>query len=558
VRRDPLVLGRERFDLLVVGGGITGACVAWDAALRGLSVALVERGDFGHATSAASSKIIHGGLRYLQQGLLHRVRESAAEQAAFLRIAPHLVHPIPFLVPTYGHGLQGKELLAAGMLLYELLSRDCRGMPDPAKRLPRFRVLGRREVLELVPELSPEGLTGGVVYHDAQVYSPERATLALVAGAVEHGARVANYVEAVRASVRGGRIEAVLARDRLSGGEFEIRARIVVNAAGPWIFRLGHEEAQRARLAFAKGIHLVTRRLHPTHALALATRLPNEAIVNRGGRHIFFIPWRGRTLVGTTNVAFRAEPDALTVTEEDIGEFLAEIRRAWPGSGLRREDVRFGYGGLYVHFDGRLREGVYKPSSAWRIFDHARLGGPEGLLTVLGARFTTARRLAEACVDVVFRKLGRTPPPCPTTTTPVPGGDIESFADFFDRGLEVFGREIGSRAAAEGLKSYGTRFERVVELARQRPALGATLSPDPPVLAAAVVYAVREEMAVRLADVVFRRTGLGTVGNPGEEPLRACARLMAAELGWDEQRLEAEIADTARAFEPFGRGTPDA
>ncbi|MGH7857194.1 MAG: FAD-dependent oxidoreductase, partial [Candidatus Binatia bacterium] len=360
---------------------------------------------------------------------------------------------------------------------------------DPAQRVHGFRLLSAAELLESVPSVPRRGLTGGVLYHDAQMHSSERTTLAFLLSAAARGATIANHVEATGLLLEGRRVVGVSARDRLSGNELEVRARMVASVTGPWVFRLGEDAAarHRKRMAFSKGIHVLTREIQPTYALALATRLPNEAIVNRGGRHIFLIPWRGHTLIGTTNAPFRGEPEGLGVTETDVRDFLVEINDAWPAAGLRRDDVRFAYGGLYQLYGEGLREGVYKAPSDYRIFDHHRLDGIEGLVTVLGARFTTARRLAADCVDLVFRKLGKALPACATAATPLRGGDIERLEPFLERETRRHSGEIGEAAIRELLSSYGTRYEDVLSLRHGDPALGRPVSPGRPVLGAAIL-----------------------------------------------------------------------
>ena len=228
-------LASREFDVLVVGGGIFGACAAWDAALRGLSVALLERRDFGSGTSANSFKMVHGGIRYLQHADMYRIRESSRERSALLRIAPHLVSPLPIMIPTYGHGREGKELLSAGMLVYDLATIDRnRGLLDPDRRIPRSRVVSREACLEALPGLEASDLTGGALFHDAQIHNTPRLTLAFLQSAASAGATIANYVEASGFLQDGDSVTGVRARDVLGGDTLDVRARMVLNCAGPW------------------------------------------------------------------------------------------------------------------------------------------------------------------------------------------------------------------------------------------------------------------------------------------------------------------------------------
>jgi glycerol-3-phosphate dehydrogenase len=558
--RDLSRLSAKPFDLVVIGGGITGAFTAWDAALRGLTVALIERGDFGGATSAASSKVIHGGIRHLQKGEIGRVRESIRERATFLRIAPHLVHRVPFLVPTYGHGMRGQEVLRAGMLAYEVLSAgQNRHLADPERRIARHTVLSRRETLALEPALDARGLTGSVRYDECHMMSSERMTLAVIRAAAAAGAVVANYVEAesfLRQS-DGGSILGVRARDRLApdaqASSLDVRGAVVANITGPWALHVLARLDRRPldRLKLAKGCHLVTRAITRSGALALATHHRNEGVVSRGGRHFFVIPWRGLSLIGTTNVPYAGDPAGVGASETDVADFVAEIAAVYPAAGLRREDVRHAFAGLYPLVDKEVRSEVYQGGSQYEIEDHAR-EGIDGLITVIGAKYTTARNLAEQAVDLVFRKRGRTPPAARTATTPLPGGNFARAAELRTAAKQADeqGPRLGEEVVSELLRAYGSEYPAVMRRAAANAGAGARVAPDRPTIRAMVEHAVDVEMARRLPDVIFRRTGLGTIGHPGAEALRACAAIMAATLGWDERRVAEEMA---LAEAPFHR-----
>jgi len=549
MERQPARLSNSEFDLLIIGGGISGACMAWDATLRGLSVALVEKGDFGEATSSASSKLIHGGIRYLQQGLLGKVRESIVERRNFLRIAPHLLHSVPFLIPTYGHGLRGRPVLTAGMALYGAIGADRnRGLPA-SRSLPGFEPLSAREVLEREPLVPAKGLTGGVVYPECQMHSSERMTLHFVASAAARGAEVANYLRVDDFLGDPGQVRGARATDLQSGERFDIRAKVVANVSGPWAFQLLDtlKGRNRARsMQHAKGCHLVANRLTNGHALALATHEANESLVNRGGRHIFIIPWRGQTLIGTTNVPFSGAPDDLSVTDADIDDFIAEVRSALPGSRFDRDQVRHTFAGLYPLVDCQVDERVYQGTGTYRIYDHQRTDGTDGLITVLGAKFTTARRLAERAVDLVYRKLQHTPPPCSTATTPVDGGELESVDAYVAQ--EATRSEVDTTTLRDLITDHGTRYREVLELAKDAPELLERVHPDRGTTWAGVHHAVRHEMTMTLSDLILRRTGLGTIGDPGTECVRACAALLAAERGWTADRTEQQIDEMTRAL----------
>jgi glycerol-3-phosphate dehydrogenase len=554
MRRDISALSRQVYDLLVVGGGIFGVCAAWDAALRGLSVALIERGDFANATSANSFKIVHGGVRYLQHADFVRIRESSRERSALLRIAPHLVQPLPILVPTYGHGIQGRGMLRAGLFLYDLLTLDRnRNLPDPERRIPPARFLSRDDVLARFPGVERRDLTGGALFHDAQMYNPPRLALGFVTSAVEAGAHAANYVEASGLLQSGDRITGVVARDTLSGESLDIRARVVLNAAGPWAERLLEQQAG-IRLSppstYSRDACFIVSRplLGGRCGLAVQGRTRDpDAIVSRKGRHLFIAPWRDCTLIGVWHVVHTGSPDDFTVTVQELESFLEEINAAYPPLGLRLEDVAAWNAGLVLF--GRNEPGArdLRYGKRSRLVDHARDHGLEGLLTLIGVRYTTARGEAARAVELTFHKLGRKPPPCRTETTPIAGGGIESFHELAERAIRERPAAVDERVMRSLLHNHGSRYRDVLAHLNENPAWAAPLGGSH-VIGAEVVHATRHEMAQCLADVVWRRTDLATGAPPPESALRACADLMAVELGWTPHRIEEELAEVRTAF----------
>jgi glycerol-3-phosphate dehydrogenase len=544
MRRDLSVLAGTEFDVVVVGGGVCGAAAAWDAAQRGLAVALVERGDFGGATSAESLKVVHGGIRYLQHLDLPRVRESARERSALLRIAPHLVHPLPIAVPTYGHGLRGRALLAAGFQLLGMLTADRnRGIADPARRIPPARLVSREQVLEWFPELAAPGLTGAGVFWDGQFDNPPRLVWAFVHSAVRAGAVVANHCDAAGLLRAGDRITGVAVEDRLTGERFDVRARVVLNAAGPYAEMLLVRSGLRSgrRISFSRDMAVVLRRqVASATGLALQTRHRDpDALLTRGNRHLFLLPWRGRTLVGVDSVIWRDEPDRLTVQEDEVDAFLREINEAAPHLHLAREDVAVVMAGLLPIAQGELKGEEVSFGKRALVVDHAE-EGIAGLVSAVTNRYTVARGVAEEAVGIVFAKLGRPAPPCRTQTLPLVGGDIPSF--------DALVREIATAhptepTVAERLAhDHGSAYREVLRIAAERPGWGTPLG-GTGVLPADVVHAVRHELACRLGDVVFGRTGLGTAGHPGDAVLEAVADLAGTELGWSLERRSSELAD---------------
>jgi glycerol-3-phosphate dehydrogenase len=400
VRRDLDALAAREHDLLIVGGGIYGAAAAWDAAQRGLAVALVERDDFGAGVSWNSLKTIHGGLRYLKKADLGRMRESIRERRALLRIAPALVRPLPFLVPTYGHGIAGREALLVALALNDLISHDRNDGLSETHRIPRGRVLSRREVLHRLPGLAERGLTGGGLWCDAQVGSSERLTVAFVHAAAEAGAAVANHVEAAGLLRTANRVAGVRARDALNGRAVDVQARVVLNAAGPALDRL---------LAEA-GIHRPAAPLLRARNLVFARTpsVPFAVGARSGGRFLFLVPWGDRTMVGT------AYAPAEAATDGAVAAFRGEAVRAFPWAGLEAAPLALVHEGLVPG-----RGGAAGLSSRVRLHDHEAEDGVAGLVSVQGVKYTTARGVAEKAIDLVFRRLGWRSPTCRTAETPL-------------------------------------------------------------------------------------------------------------------------------------------
>ncbi|MCF8470745.1 MAG: glycerol-3-phosphate dehydrogenase/oxidase [Parvibaculum sp.] len=561
MQRDLGQMSATDYDLIVVGGGITGASTAWDAALRGLKVALLEKDDFAHATTSGSSKLVHGGLRYLVNGELKLVRESLRERRIWESVAPHMVHPLPFVLPTYGWGMKGPLVMGLGLALYDILSFDRNWLSDDDKKLPGFRRVSKGQALDLMPSLRREGLTGAMIYYDCQMFAPERLCLECIEGAVEQGADVANYAEVTgfetqAALGRGVRVTGVHAVDRASGETHTIRGKVIVNAAGPWADKTMAmaDDTPARRLIRSKGIHIITRSLSGSNALAVQSGI---------GGHFFVIPWRGATIIGTTDTVFEDDPDELGVSEKDIADFLVVVNDGLPGLNLRREDVIHFYAGIRPLVDTAPvavagedekepgKKDSYNASRAAEVYDHAPKEAIDGLISAIGGKWTTSRHLAEQVVDLSLKKLGRTAK-CETHCTPVYGGEMGRLKSYIYRAQKRY-PNLAPDIVENLVHFYGSRIGEVLATADERPGERTTLlrrlAPDRPDIAVQVVHAARHEMALHLSDTIFRRTGLGTMGHPGVSVITQAADLMGRGLGWDETALARQIAETTRAFE---------
>ncbi len=532
MKRDLLALADTPFDLLVIGGGILGACIAWDAALRGLSVSLVEKEDFASGTSSNSLKIIHGGLRYLQHLDLRRSRESIRERSTWLRIAPHLVEPLPILLPTYRHSLQSRAVLRAALAVHDAVAWDRNRHLIAERRIPPGRTISRSECLELVPELAAPDLTGGVIFYDAQAYSSERLVLEVVMAARNAGAAVANYVElegplTVRGFVSGAKI-----RDAISDDRFDVRAKVTVNATGPGVAAVaerltGHPASGMTRYSLALNLMVPSSGHRVAFAVAGESRNP-DAVVSVGKRQFFLVPWRNRLLIGTGHYPYHGDPLAFKAREQDVVKFLDEVNRAWPGPPFDPADITLVHSGLIPAPTSRNGTEV-RFLKRHRILDHAAEGAP-GVLSATTLKFTAGRRVAEHVVDLVFEKLGRPAPACRTGFTPLPGAGMDSLEKLTATAQRRYGDSVDPDVLDHLVRTYGTSYERIVAYRASAPDWDQRVVDLAPVIRAQFVHGVREEMARKADDLVSRRTELGARGIAPEVARGFATEVLAAEL----------------------------
>jgi glycerol-3-phosphate dehydrogenase len=554
MKRNLAQLSSIEYDLVVVGGGAFGACAAWEAASRGLSVALVEKSDFCSATSANHLKVVHGGIRYLQHLDFHRVRESCRERTALLRIAPHLVQPLPIVMPTYGRGMDGQSVLRAGFLLYDLLTLGRNsGIRDVDRHIPAGRMLSRDRCLTLYPSLARDDLTGAGLFYDAQFHNPPRLALAFLQSAVSQGACVANYAEVTEFLRKDSRVFGVEIRDRLTGDQFEVRARTVLNSSGPWAAEL-LRDSLRVRLSpqpmFSRDAGFVVRgRRTGDYALACRVQTSDpDAILSRKGRHVMVIPWRDHTLFGSWHTVHTRSPDDFEVCEDELQGFIEEINSSDVDLGIRREDVSMVYAGLTLFGENVPGQRNLRFGHRSMLIDHAAEHGIEGLVTMIGVRATTARGMGQKAIDLVLKKSGQTAGPSRTAEIPIHGGDIRSFEALVKDAATQHGAALGAERIRALIHNYGTEYGAVLKYAADIEAYSQPIGSSQ-TLKAEVIHAVREEMAMTLGDTAFRRTDLATGGHPGEDTLAECARLMAAEHGWDDERVRREM-DAVRSRFP--------
>ena len=541
-------LGTAAFDVAIIGGGATGAAIALDASLRGLRVALIDKSDFGGATSAGSTKLMHGGLRYLANGEIKLVREGLRERRHWSRIAKHLVHPLAFVLPCYSHQKPSRLTLGLGLSLYDGLAFDRNRGVDPMQKMPGYRSMTVAQTLGLVPDLPPQlttrnnkgataedsqeakatpKLTAGLLYHDGQMLSPERLCLAMVRSAIAAGAVAVNYAEARDFIVEDNRLIGLQVKDTLSRKSVPLMAALTINATGPWadeLMRAGDANQPEKKLLRSKGIHIVTRNL--TRGAALAMPIDDE--------HLFVTPYMGMSLLATTDTKFDAAPDKATVTKDDIDMLLAKANRALPGAKLSAKDVVFAYVGLrpLVADMDDTADTTYGLSRGSEIYDHGQYGGVVGFVSALGGKWTTSRRLAEQVVDLAMRKLDAKPVACRSHVTALECAPRDDLGRFMDKMRARF-----DKFDATSIDLMSRLYGRLLPRMMAADARGLSGLKDK-LLAARVAFAVSDEMAVTLEDIVLRRLVEGQIGGLSNKQIELIADWLQARLGHSEIEMK--------------------
>ena len=511
-----------QYDLIIIGGGINGAGIARDAAMRGIHTLLLEARDFGSGTSSWSSRLIHGGLRYLEYGELPLVYESLHERRQLQSIAPHLVKRIRITIPIYKGSRRGRIIVRLGMTAYDLLSLG--------KNLPRHRMLSREELIAAEPGINADGLRGGAQYYDAQVTYAERLVLENIIAAAEAGAVVRNYSPVTAIEFRDGGNHQVRYTRAGSGEEPAVAAPVIVNAAGPLVDRvlaLGNKKMPRL-MGGTKGSHII---------VAPFPGAPKDAIyveAQADGRPIFIIPWNRQYLIGTTDIRVDIDPAEVQASDDEIRYLIDETNRVFPQANLGPENIHFAYAG--VRPLPYRKKGPESAVTRKHIIKKHR-GGARGLISIIGGKLTTYRNLARQTVDKVQKMAGGHVAVCRTAELPLPGAiEFEAAEEALNsiESLSVAGR----RRIAQ---IYGGRVQRLQALVAAQPELGATLDAEDTVLVAEIALAVRDEFALHLSDIVHRRLMVGLSADLGAHLTLSIAAAAAAELGWSSEEAERQL-----------------
>lgn len=507
------------FDVLVIGAGINGAGLARDLAMRGLDVLLVDKGDFASGTSSASTKLVHGGLRYLENFDFSLVFEACRERAVLQKIASHLVQPLPFFIPVYRGDPRPLWMVRAGLMLYDLLSTF--------RSVGYHRILSAVRALSLAPVLQPQGLRGVARYWDCRM-DDARLCLENVIAAAEAGAQVGNYLEAVALSYCGGTLSGATLRDLESGREIKVHARCVVNAAGPWLDKVRALDGEYGELLRpTRGTHILVPRIGQCAEALYLTAGSDE-------RLFFVIPWGDLSLIGTTDVDYSDDPDRVMPTRDDIDYLLAESRRHLRDVELGRDDVVAAFAGLRP----LIAEDQESASKVSR--EHRVVVSSSGLISVGGGKYTTYRAVAEEVADLVVARLGLKDPGCRTDRVALPGGEGMQIRAGHRHHWRML-RKLGGVSAAqvERLAAlYGARTRQLLAMLEDDPGLAEPVCAGSELLRVQVAYGVLHEMARCPADLLRRRTPLALGKGRGLTELKAVAEQMAKLLGADAEVVQ--------------------
>ena len=531
-------LASTTFDVLVVGGGIHGLATALATAQRGLTVALVEKGDFGGSTSFNHQRTAHGGLRSLQHARFRQAGESIRERRALARMAPRLLRPLPFIVGTYRSIVKNRLALQAAFRVDRFLGRKRNEGIEPELHLPAAKLISRAATLKLFPGIRQDGLTGAANWYDYQIIHSNRLTIAFAEGADARGARLLNHAAAIAPLKEGARIAGMRVRDALSGAEIDVRAKVTVNTAGAHVGDVMKLFGVERDVPMLKAMNLVTSKRASDIALAAPVR----------GAMLTLTPWHGRALVGTFQSDTTKQPADLPVTEQELERAIVDANTAFPALRLARTDITLVHRGIVPAKASAGR--APQLLASWQVLDHRR-DGIQGAMTVIGVKYTTARHVGAATASIAASLIGAGSASRKRDHrgigTVLPGAGIADHEALAIETARAAGLELAAPIIRHLIDVYGDRAAPIIRLMAEKTAWRMPLAPGQLAIGAEVIHAIRDEMAMTLGDVVIRRTELGAMEYPGDPIVETAAAIAAEELGWDNHRRDQEIA-AVRSF----------
>ena len=546
MKRDLNKLANTRFDLLIIGGGIHGAVLFYYATLFNLTVALIEKGDFAQATSSNSQKIIHGGLRYLQNLDFLRMLQSIKARKQLMLVAPHLIHPLKCLMPLYGNSMRGKEIMRIGLRINDLIGFNRNCLLDQSKHIPNGEILPVQDANRLIPHLEQHHLSGAAQWHDAICVNTERLVLGYVRTACKAGGVSANYVMATKIIHKGNCVVGVEAQDQIAGNIFDIRAIRVANCTGPWVDELLCSSHLRRKhpQKFVSGINVIVKKLFP-----FDTAVGVQSKIGKG-RLYFVVPWRDKSIVGTEYFPYHGHPDNYRISEKECLQLINGFNQAYPAANLKLEDVNFVHNGLLPLGNGcslKTRNEI-SASRNFKILNHG-VNGINGLISVIGVKYTTASYVSAKALKQLFPKLSIN---STKFNQHLLGGNIDDFLLFKNKILEKWKGKIDQTKLVGLLENYGTEVEKVLHIGEFKNDFNSkpkdSLSRE---LKGQILFAAREEMALKLSDVIFRRTDIGTSKRLDKNLLNQISKFFAKEMGWAKTRRQTEIQETNNCYPIF-------
>ncbi len=548
LKRDFTAAQTQRYDIIVVGGGIYGATMAWEAASRGLSVALLEKKDFGHATSANSMKTIHGGIRYLQRLDFLKFRESNNERRALMRIAPHLVNPIECLIPTQNTLTKNRWVMQAALLLNNILSSDRNKGLDCSRHILPAKIMNRRELLNKIPLFKDFVCTGAGYWYDAQAHNVERLVLSFVLSAAKEGATVLNHARVERLITKNGSVNGAIVRDHFSKDSYKLSADTVIDCTGSWS-KLHSEIKNKTKPCFAKAVNLVVSRSLFPCAVGLKVKTDTGAKITN--RQLFITPWRGQSIIGTWYFPVSSERTDAYPTPAEFETCLQQANLIFPGIHIESEDIINVHAGLlpaesFVDKNGEP-ELKNKPSIV-NAGDHA---GPQGLFCVNGVKLTTARRVAQRTIDGIFHNPGKAIRKSDSDRRPLYGGDLGPIDAYYKTKKKHYQGRLATNTIDRLIDNYGTNIDLIMDYIEKSPDLGRLVPGCSFLLRAELHFSIDHEMVFTLSDLLLRRVNTGPFEIPKKETIEFCAALLEQHLGWSENEKTENIKSLLDNFSPF-------
>ncbi|VAW88289.1 hypothetical protein MNBD_GAMMA16-665 [hydrothermal vent metagenome] len=547
--RDFAVAQAKSYDIIVVGGGIYGATMAWEAVSRGLSVALLEKKDFGHATSANSMKIVHGGVRYLKKLDFSSLRESSNERSALMRIAPHLVAPLKCLVPTQNSLTQHRWILKAALLLNNILSLNRNKGVDSARHILAAGVMDHADLVNKIPAFKDLVCTGAGYWYDAQAHNVERLVLSFVLSAAKEGATVLNYAVVERLVSAGGSVDGVIVRDHFGNGRrYKLRADTVVDCTGSWSKLYSEFNESANKPVFAKAVNLVIKKSFFPCTVGL--KVKTNAGTTATNRQLFITPWRGQSIIGTWYFPVREGQTDACPSPLEFDICLRQANLIFPGTHIEPEDIVNVHSGLLPAESSIDKNGEPELKSKPSILDAGDHGGPQGLFCVSGVKLTTARRIAQQTIDFICRDSGTAIRKSNSDIRPLYGGDLGQIEAYYKAKRKTYQGRLEVNTIDRLIDNYGTNIELIMDYITRSPSFGQLVPGSSFLLRAELQFSIDHELVVTLSDLLLRRVNTGPCERPEKETIEFCADFLGQYLDWSESSKEKNIKLLLDSFSP--------